>query len=181
MGAPTAAAFARLVGLELSPEDSLTLAADPDLTRFFDQAFGVHPDAGAVANWVVNELSRVGKDHPLDALPFSGAELGALLELVADGSLTGTGAKEIFEVLVESGGDPSAIMAERGLARVSDTASLAPIVDRLIEENPGKADAYRGGKTGLLGFFMGAVMRETGGSADPKVVSALIAARLDGG
>jgi len=157
------------------------MASDDALTRFFDQAIATHSDAESVAKWVVNDLSRVAKDHDLDALPIGGAELGMLVRMLDEGVLTGPGAKEVFEVLVTEGGDPTAIMAARGLERVADHETLAPIVDRLISDNPEKASAYRAGKTGLLGFFVGAVMRETGGGADPHVVRALVEAGLDAG
>ena len=94
------------------------------------------------------------------------------------GEVTGAAGKEVFAELVERGGDPAAIIAERGLAQVSDEGVVAGIVDEVMAANPEKVDQYRAGKTALSGFFVGQVVRASQGKANPQVVQKLLAERL---
>jgi glutaminyl-tRNA synthetase len=113
-------------------------------------------------------------------LPFSGRELGELAALVEDGTLSSTAGREVLAAMVEEGGEPAAIVDRLGLRQVSDPAALAPVVERVLAANAAKAQEYRAGKTGLLGFFIGQVMRESGGTANPELVRRLVAERLNG-
>ena len=166
--------------LGLPERDAGLLAGDPALAALFDDAFAVHPQASAVANWIVNEVVRVGKERPLADLPFGGAEVGELAAMVDAGTLSATLAKEVFAAMVEGGGRPGAIVAARGLGQVRDEGSLAPRVDAVLAAHPGEAAQYRSGKASLLGFFVGQVMRATGGTADPAMVHRLLRERLEG-
>jgi Asp-tRNA(Asn)/Glu-tRNA(Gln) amidotransferase B subunit len=99
---------------------------------------------------------------------------------VEDGTLSTAGARQVLAVLARDGGDPAALVESLGLRQVSDAGALGTAVDAVIAANAGKAAEYRGGKTGLLGFFVGQVMRDSGGKANPELVSRLVRERLDG-
>jgi Asp-tRNA(Asn)/Glu-tRNA(Gln) amidotransferase B subunit len=127
---------------------------------------------------MVHELPREIGSRTLDNLPFSGRELGELAVMVDDGTLSTAAARQVLGAMVNEGGHPREIVERLGLRQVSDAAALAPVVDEVIAANGAKADEYRSGKTGLLGFFVGQVMRETQGKADPKVVNQLLREKL---
>ncbi|HKP76608.1 MAG TPA: glutamine--tRNA ligase/YqeY domain fusion protein [Longimicrobiaceae bacterium] len=139
-------------------------------------------DAGAspkvAANWVFQELPREMGSRSVADLPFGGRELGELAKLTVDGTISTAAARQVLAVMVEDGGDPRAIVDRLGLRQVSDESAIAPAVDEVIAANAAKADEYRAGKTGLLGFFVGQVMRKTGGKANPELVNRMVAERL---
>ena len=167
--------------LGLAFEDADILTGDLGLARFFEAALTVHDNAQSVANWVTNEVLREAKDQPLDALPFGGEQVGKLAALVDGGEITPAIAKEVFAEMMRSGDDPAAIVEKRGLSPITDPAKLRPVVEAVIAANPDKAEQVRGGKTGLAGFFVGQVMRETRNRATPKLVQELVAADVIGG
>src|SRR5262249_16138582 len=115
---------------------------------------------------------------PLQDTLLTGPGLAELLLALEAGEITGTAAKDVFAEMVERGGSPKEIIAERGLTQVSDEAAIATIVDQVLAANPDKVEGYRAGKTGLLGFFVGQVVRSSQGKANPQVVQQLLAARL---
>ncbi len=160
--------------LGLSAEQVGILASDPAMARIFEEALRTHGDPRAVAGWVTNELVRESRGQPVDSLPITGATVGALVGLVESGTLSRPAAKRVLAELVESGGDPREIVQRDGLEQVSDVKALEPIVQRVLDSNSQKVSAYRSGRAGLLGFFVGQVMRETGGKANPEVVSELL-------
>ncbi len=175
----------------LSEVDAEILARDPEVDRFYRDvvdaysAFAPEPDdprfpggAGPVANWLIHDLPAVQGDRPLEALPFGARELASLVALVETGTVSSTGGKEVLEVLGREGGDPDEIVARLDLVQLRDESALGEVVDTVLTANAGKVTAYRGGKTGLLGFFMGQVMRATDGKADPEVAKELLRARL---
>ncbi len=164
--------------LGLSGDDAAILAADSELSAFFEEALKTHDNPQGVANWMVNELLRALKDTSLAALLVQPAHLGELVALVDDETISSRIAKEVFGVMLETGERPRAVVEARGLEQVTDVGRLETVVDKLMSENPDKVAAYRGGKTGLLGFFVGGVMRETQGKANPQLVQALVQERL---
>jgi Asp-tRNA(Asn)/Glu-tRNA(Gln) amidotransferase B subunit len=143
-----------------------------------DDAVGWGAPREAAANWIVNELPRELRGRTIADLPFGGRELGELVRLVEDGVVSSTGAREVLAELTAQGGSPTAIVDARGLRQVSDEQALWPVVEAVLEESPAKVDQYRAGRTGLLGFFVGQVMRKTAGKANPEVVSRLVKNRL---
>ena len=130
------------------------------------------------ANLIVNELPRELGGRGVAELPFGARELAELVTLLDRGVISSSGAREVLSELAASGGSPGAIVEASGLRQVSDEHALWPIVEAVIEENPAKADQYRGGRTGLLGFFVGQVMRKSNGKANPEVVARLVQNRL---
>jgi glutaminyl-tRNA synthetase len=172
---------ARYAGeLGLPAEEADILTRDLETSEMFEAARTAGATAKGAANWVIHELPRAAGDRTVLNLPFSGRELGELAALVEDGTLSSSAGREVLAAMVEEGGEPAAIVDRLGLRQVSDPAALAPAVDRVLAANAAKAQEYRAGKAGLLGFFIGQVMRETGGTANPELVRRLVAERLDG-
>jgi len=164
--------------LELSEDQADILTGSKELAAFFEAAVASHANAPSLANWIVNELLRELKDRPLTDLPMRPGDLATLVNLLDEGTISQPVAKEIFVRMVEKGIDPQAEVAERGLEKLSDRDTLGALADEVLSENPRKAQEYRDGKTGLMGFFTGQVMRRTQGRADPRVVQEIFHERL---
>ncbi|MEQ8369907.1 MAG: Asp-tRNA(Asn)/Glu-tRNA(Gln) amidotransferase subunit GatB [Alphaproteobacteria bacterium] len=179
---------ARLVSdYGLSVYDAGVLVADQAIAAYYESVVG---DAGGkpvrdpklAANWVISELfgrlNRVGTlvtDSPVTA-----EALGGLLDLVADDTISGRTAKDVFDVMWETGRDAAAIVEEKGLRQVSDSGAIDAAIDAVIAANADKVAEYRAGKDKLLGFFVGQVMKATGGKANPKMVNSRMAEKLKG-
>ena len=138
--------------------------------------------AKQASNWVISDLfgalNKAGKT--ITTSPVSAKQGADLLALVVDGTLSGRLAKDVFEIMFETGKDAAAIVEEKGLKQVSDTGEIEAIIDKVMADNPGQLEQYRGGKDKLYGFFVGQVMKATGGKANPQVVNPLLKAKLDG-
>jgi glutaminyl-tRNA synthetase len=172
------ARMTRYQTMGLSREEADILTGSRTLSDFFEAAVLAHPDAGAVAGWVVNELPRAAGETPFDELKLSGTELGRLVALVSAGRIARLAAKDVLNEMVATGADPEELVRARGLERVETDDALLPLVDSVLAEWSGKVDEYRAGKTGLLGFFVGQVVRRTEGRGDPVRVKALLLERL---
>ena len=168
--------FARVHHLDDVTAEILT--RDPATERLFTATVEEGASARLAANWIVNELAREVGDAPPEDVALDAPQLAALLRLVENGAVGHAGAREVLAVLVREGGDPAAIIDARGLRQLSDTAAIDAIVADVIAANAPKVEAYRGGRTGLLGFFVGQVMARTGGRANPQVVGELLKQRL---
>ena len=179
--------------LGLAPSAAATLAQHPGIVRFFEETIARFsqsvgqpaPAAPArpvkAANWILTEVLRDAKVHGLDAaFPVSPAQVADLLALVERGEISGKQAKDIFQEVLGTDKMPADVVRERGMRVVSDESALRPLCERLVAENEKQAAQYRAGKKGLLGFFVGQVMKETGGSANPKLVSELFERILGG-
>jgi glutaminyl-tRNA synthetase len=158
----------------LAESEASVLAQDAGLFALFGEGLQHTADEAGLAKWIVNEVPRVLEDRPIDTLLFGGRELARLVELVSGGEVSGRAARDVLSVLAEEGGDPDAVIEAKGLGKVSDASTLGPMVVRLVEENPVQAQGYRDGKKGLMGFFVGQVMKETNGAADPEVTQSLL-------
>jgi aspartyl-tRNA(Asn)/glutamyl-tRNA(Gln) amidotransferase subunit B len=170
------ARFARDYGLSLY--DATVLAAARETADYFE-AVANGRDAKAAANWVINELfGRLNKEgRDIAASPVSETQLGAILDLLADGTISGKIAKDVFEIVWTEGGDPRAIIAARGLEQVTDVAAIEKLVDDIIAKHPDKvADAHANPKA--IGWFVGQVMKASGGKANPQAVNQLLKLRL---
>jgi len=163
----------------LSEEQSDILSGSMEIAQFFRAAAEIGGNPSTLAKWVVNDLLGELKGRAISELPIAPAQLAELVALLEEGTISQPVAKDIFSEMVLKGVDPRGVVAERGLEKVSDVESLTAMVDTVLEAFPGKAEEYRGGKTGLLGFFTGQVMRETQGRADPSVVQDLFRQRLE--
>ena len=136
-------------------------------------------DGKLAANWVINELfGRLNKEGKgIEETPVSAAQLGAIVDLIVEGTISGKIAKDLFEIVWTEGGDPRELVESRGLKQVTDTAAIEKAVDEVIAANPDKVEQARAKPT-LAGWFVGQVMRATGGKANPQAVNDLVKARL---
>lgn len=167
--------------LGLTDYDAGVLVDEPERAAYFER-LAEGRDAKTAANWVtgpllgaVNKAGIAFEDAPVPA-----ARLGALLDLVADDVISGSAAKQVFEVMWETGGDPARIVDAKGLRQVSDSGALSAAVQQVIADNPDKVAEFKAGKDKLFGFFMGQVMKATGGKANPKQATAILRAALKG-
>ena len=168
----------------LSAYDAGVLVAERATAEFFEtvagrEAGGARRDPKLAANWVINELAgrlnREGKD--IAASPVNAGQLGAILDLLADGTISGKIAKEVFEIVWSEGGDPRAIVETRGLKQLTDVSALEKLVDNIIAKNPDKVgDAKTNPKA--VGWFVGQVMKASGGKANPQAINDLLKKRL---
>ncbi|MFT7583403.1 MAG: glutaminyl-tRNA synthetase, partial [Myxococcota bacterium] len=164
----------------LSVEDADVLTEDLGLVAFFDAALAAHPATSSVTKWVVNEVLRETKDRSVEELPFDGAQLGRLVALVDAETISARAGKAVLEVMATDGGEPADIMKAKGLEQVSDVGAIEAIVAEVLANNPGQLEAYRDGKTKLLGFFVGQAMKATRGAAKPQLVQELVRKALAG-
>ncbi|MEM1125176.1 MAG: glutamine--tRNA ligase/YqeY domain fusion protein [Bacteroidota bacterium] len=164
--------------LGLDQGDAVILAGDLPLAQFFEEALNASTDPQATANWVIHELMRELKDTPLETLPFDGPKLGALVQLVTDETISTPIAKRVFAEMMKYGEPPADIVEKQGLRPITEADQIEPLVQGLMQNFPDKVGAYRAGKTGLLGFFVGQVMRATQGQADPQLVQRIVREKL---
>jgi aspartyl-tRNA(Asn)/glutamyl-tRNA(Gln) amidotransferase subunit B len=177
-----AARRARFAGeWRLKEKEIDILTADGDLAAYFEAAAAASNNPQAAANWVLTELLRVTNERkiPIAAVPLDAARLGSLIRLIDDGTISGTIAKEVFEAVFDSGEQPADYVRARGLTQVSDESALNEAIDAALERNPNQIAQYRAGKTALIGYFVGQVMKATGGVANPALVNRLLKKRLD--
>lgn len=173
---------ARYEGLGITPYNAAVLTAEVETARWFDALL----DAGAkpvqASNWVAAELfgalNRLGRD--IADSPVSPGQAAGLLALVADGTLSGSLSKQVFEIMLETGQDAGVIVEERGLKQTSDTGAIEAVIAEVLAKNPGQLEQYRGGKEALFGFFVGQTMKAMGGKANPAVVNDLLKKALAG-
>ncbi len=167
--------------LSLSEQAARVIVAHPGTVELFEAARVGGGDPVTLANWITSEVLKNAKIHG-DSARFSvtAAQLSELVQLLDRGSISGKQAKEVFAAIENTERAPSEIVKERGLSVVSNEAELLPICERLLAAHPAQVAQVRDGKKGVLGFFVGQVMKETGGSADPRVVSALFARLIEG-
>ncbi len=160
-----AAALASRLGI--SEKRALLVAAQPGAEALLKSAIAAGAPADESAKWIINEIPAAAPDKTLEELAFDGGTLAKLIALVQGGDVSARAAKTVLTELAESGGDPSEIVQRLGLAQVSDENALRDAAIRVVESFPEKAAAYRDGKHGLIGFFIGRIMQETGGAANP--------------
>ena len=164
--------------LGLAAGDAFLLASDDGVAGYFEQAVRAHDNAKSVANWIINELRPHLRDKPPESLPLTPATLAELVALVDGQTISGMAAKQVLAAMLEEGGSPASIVERLGLQQVGDADQLEPVVDAVIAANPGNVALYRGGKTNLLGFFVGQVMKSTNGRANPRLVNELLRSKL---
>jgi glutaminyl-tRNA synthetase len=153
------------------PTELDLIARDLTTMQFFQAAVAAQPDhADAIAKYLVNEVPRELKGRTIDQVPIVPAALADLVALIETGIVSGTAGKEVLARLASEGGNPRTIVEREGLLQINDAGTLQPIIEDVLAQNPDKAMAYRGGRTGLLGFFVGQVMARTGGRANPELV-----------
>ena len=139
-------------------------------------------EPAAAANWITQDVAGLLNEHRVELADsrLTAQHVADLVRLAADATISSAGAKQALAEAFETGKPIEDIVDERGLKQVSDTSSLEPIIDEVIAENPKQVEQFRAGKDGLIGFFVGQVMRKTGNSADPRRTQELLRERLSG-
>jgi aspartyl-tRNA(Asn)/glutamyl-tRNA(Gln) amidotransferase subunit B len=159
--------------------DAGVLVADRDTAAFFETV-AAGRDAKLAANWVIGDyfgaLNKSGDD--LASAPVDAQKLGGLLDLIADGTISGRIAKEVFEEMWESGKDAGAIVEAKGLKQISDSSEIEGLVDDIIANNPTQVEQYKGGNEKIIGWFVGQVMKATQGKANPGLVNQVLKKKL---
>ena len=170
---------ARFMGdFGLTDYDASVLTAELDAASYFE-AVAQGRDGKMAANWVINELFGRLKKDSLDITdsPVSPAQLGGIIDLIASGDISGKIAKDLFEIVYTEGGDPAQIVDARGMKQVTDTGAIETAVDQIIADNPAQVEKAKQNPK-LAGWFVGQVMKATGGKANPAVVNQLVMAKL---
>lgn len=169
----------RLISLGLSAYDATVLVGEKEVADYFDEMLKAGIDAKAAANWLANEylgrLNKAGLD--ITSGPVTPAANAAIVKMVADSVINGKTAKDVLDIVWVEGGDPVAIVDARGLKQVTDTGAIEKAVEEVVTANPDKAAAAQA-KPQLVGWFVGQVMKATGGKANPAAVNAALKARL---
>jgi aspartyl-tRNA(Asn)/glutamyl-tRNA(Gln) amidotransferase subunit B len=162
----------------LSGYDAGVLVAERETADFFE-AVAKGRDAKVAANWVINDLAgRLNKEgRDIAASPVSARQLGAILDLISAGTISGKIAKDLFEICWNEGGDPHAIVEARGMKQVTDLSAIETVVDDIIAKNPDKVEQAKT-KPALIGWFVGQVMKASGGKANPQAVNELLKTKL---
>ena len=162
----------------LSDYDANVLTAELDAAQYFE-AVAQNRDGKLAANWVINELfGRLKKDDTdITESPVSPDQLGAVIDLITKGDISGKIAKDLFEIVYTEGGDPEQIVQERGMKQVTDTGAIEAAVDQVIADNPAQVEKAKANPK-LAGWFVGQVMKATGGKANPKAVNEMVSAKL---
>jgi aspartyl-tRNA(Asn)/glutamyl-tRNA(Gln) amidotransferase subunit B len=169
--------------LSLSPYDAGVLVAERESADFYETVLGKLAnqarDGKVAANWVINELfGRLNKEgHGITDSPVSAAQLGAIVDLIGEGTISGKIAKDLFEIVWQEGGDPRELVETRGMKQVTDLGAIEKVVDDIIAANPDKVAQARA-KPAAIQWFVGQVMKATQGKADPKAVNELLKSKL---
>ena len=173
---------ARYEAAGVSAYNAGVLTAEVETARWFDALLEAGADAKQGANWVVAELFGAlnKRGETLATTGISPAEAAELLKLVADGTISGTIAKQVFEIMLETGEAPSKIVEDRGLKQTSDTGAIDAEIDKILAANADKVAEYKAGKPQLFGFFVGQVMKAMAGKANPQLVNQQLRSKLDG-
>ncbi|GAB4472290.1 MAG: Asp-tRNA(Asn)/Glu-tRNA(Gln) amidotransferase subunit GatB [Anaerolineae bacterium] len=162
-------------------DTAAVLVADRAAADYFEAVLAAGADPRSAANWVTTELFRLmnAENTGITDVKVSPAALAGLLRLIEDGTINNNTAKDVLAVMFSTGQDAQSVVEERGLAQISDQDTLAALVDRVIAENPQQVASYLGGKEGLIGWFVGQVMRQTGGQANAGMVNEMFRQRFE--
>ena len=168
--------------LGLSIYDARVLTEERPMAEYFEAAVAAGADAKAVSNWITGDIAAHVNAQRLSYadLPLGPEQLAEMVGLIEGGAISGKIAKEILPELLEKGGSAKAIVEARGLGMISDPAAITAIVEELLAAHPEEVEAFRGGKTKLQGFFVGQLMKKTGGKADPKLSNQILNTKLKG-
>jgi aspartyl-tRNA(Asn)/glutamyl-tRNA(Gln) amidotransferase subunit B len=157
------------------------LTSDRDLADYFESCVRVFQQPKLVSNWVMGSLLGLlnARNKTIAESPVSPENLARLLALIEEGVISGKIAKTVFDHMARTGKPAQQIVEEKGLVQITDTDAIDGVVARIISDNPKEVEAYKNGKTKLLGFFVGRVMKETKGKANPKLVNEILRKKLE--
>ena len=165
----------------IPPYDAGVLTSDKPVSQFYERVCAVTKDKKAASNWVMGEVLRVVKDQSIKVgdLKFSPEQLGELVNLIVDGTISGKIAKAVFEDMLAEGKAPGQIVKDKNLVVINDSGAIEAFIKEVLDKNPDSIAAYKGGKTKLMGFFVGQVMKLSGGKAGPEQVNQILKKYLD--
>jgi len=158
--------------------DAQVLTATRAISEYYEKAAAASGDPRTAANWVTGDLLGALKGRDISEAPVTAERLGELVSLIAKGEISGKLAKEIFAKMIESGESARAIIDREGLRQISDTGGLGKIVDEVIAGNPKQVEQYKSGKTAVIGYLVGQVMKASRGQANPAAVNELLKSKL---
>jgi aspartyl-tRNA(Asn)/glutamyl-tRNA(Gln) amidotransferase subunit B len=161
--------------------DAEILTSDRDLAEYFENCLQGFNQPKPVSNWIMGSLLGLlnANGKSIDQSPISAPDLAGLLKLIDDGTISGKIAKTVFDEMAESSKPPQQIVEEKGLVQISDSSAIEDIISKVLAGCSKEVEAYRNGKTKLLGFFVGQVMKETRGKANPKMVNEILKKKLE--
>ncbi len=164
---------------KLSPYEANILVSDIEISKYFEDV-SKNSDVKLATNWITGELFALlnEKNIEITESPISSKNLSKLINLIKDGTISGKIAKSVFEIMRDGDKDPITIVEEKGLKQQSDPKELENIINKVISENPKNVEAYKSGKDKLFGFFVGQVMKNSGGKANPKLVNEILKKKL---
>lgn len=168
--------------LGLSAYDARVMTNDRATAEYFEAAIAAGAPAKLAANWIMGDIGAYLNSNiqlTIQDLPLKPANLAELIGLIEDRTISNAAAKTILPKLLTAGGSPKAIVEQESLGQISDPVALATMIDEVLQENPKELEQYRNGKTKLLGFFVGQMMKKTGGRCDPKLTNQLVAEKLN--
>jgi aspartyl-tRNA(Asn)/glutamyl-tRNA(Gln) amidotransferase subunit B len=165
---------------KLPAYDAELLTSTRELAKYFEDCVGFFPDAKQVSNWIMGSLLGLlnAREKDIEDSPISPQHLAELIALIKEGVISGKIAKTVFEEMAETGKAPKTIVEEKGLVQVSDVSAIEGIIDAVIAGNAAQVEQYRQGKTKVMGFFVGQVMKKTKGKANPKIVNQVLKEKL---
>lgn len=168
--------------LGLSAYDARVLTDDRAIAEYFEATISAKANAKLAANWIMGDISAYlnNSRKSVTELALKPDTLAELIGLIEDGTISNKIGKDVLPELLETGGSAKELIEKKGLIQISDTGAIEAAIDAVLAANPNELEQYRGGKTKLLGFFVGKVMKETGGRADPKLTNQLLAKKLNG-
>jgi len=172
----------RYTKLSLSAYDARVLTDDRQVAEYYEAAVNAGGDPKLVANWVMGDIAAYLNSNLLSIaeIPLTPNTLAELVSLIAKGTISGKIAKEILPELLTKGGSAKELVASKGLTQISDPAEIEKLIDEVIAANPKELEKFRAGKTKLKGFFVGQVMKKSGGRADPKLTNQILGKKLQG-
>tara|TARA_Y100001936_G_scaffold44279_1_gene43151 strand:- start:1662 stop:3128 length:1467 start_codon:yes stop_codon:yes gene_type:complete len=164
----------------LSPYEANILVSDIETSKYFEDV-SKNSDVKLATNWITGELFALlnNKSIEITESPITSENLAKLINLITDGTISGKIAKTVFEIMADSGKDPKKIVEEKGLKQQSDPKELEKIIDKVISDNPKNVEAYKSGKEKLFGFFVGQVMKQSNGKANPQLVNEILKKKLN--
>ncbi|MDD4775783.1 MAG: Asp-tRNA(Asn)/Glu-tRNA(Gln) amidotransferase subunit GatB, partial [Syntrophomonas sp.] len=161
--------------------DAGLLTLTPESLAFFDRCVQQYPDAKIISNWMMGDFSRLLNQHnqEIGESRLTPEHLVQMLQAVDQGTISGKMAKTVFEEMFVSGQSPQAVIKDKGLVQISDAATLAPLIEEIVKDNPKVVEDYKSGKGKASGFFIGQIMKATKGQANPALVNQLLQEILD--
>jgi aspartyl-tRNA(Asn)/glutamyl-tRNA(Gln) amidotransferase subunit B len=167
---------------ELNPDEAFTLTNQRELADYFETTAKDASNTRAAANWILSELLRELKNADIEITDcqIRAEDLGALIRLIDDKTISGKIAKDVFVEMFATGKAPADIVKEKGMVQITDASAIEKIVDEVIAANPKQLEQYRAGRTQLIGFFVGQVMKASGGKANPQAVNDILKKKLEG-